>query len=1259
MRAHVYLTVLCLCVMTACAGRIGPVESLSPSGTETITVQLSPGRAEGCDVAGALIKLSDRVVRQEGDKPIVFEAEDADVLVFQSDKALVELKKKKKGIDQDYHVETKTWTPQELKSASGGKYIDWVSYAEYRFHVVKAGEYVRWVRYAVPGPSFYHSESIDDEEPYWDLEMPKGKKLSWQWKPAEVRLRAPYKRVYYNLDKGDHTLKFHTYYNGARLDKIVLTRDKSWKPEGVGPAPTPRVKAIGGTVLMKELKPPVVRSWQGVEISATKNGGKVIVEYSTDGAETFAPLPANGSLKHVKAAGDGSDKLALRVRLERSVDGKSPVVHGVNVKFNTDADSIVTLENKQIRIRFDRRRGKLLTLERIGKTGAVNRAWQPSSIFDVSLKKPGKPEITVIKQDAAKLTTVKIIQPKKHVRFEYALAEGKVALNIDIRLDETEQSRWSAHVVNNLQETDVIRVKFPILTGLRIGPDGRDDMLVVPDHSGKIINNPGQASRRSYKYPGSASLCYLDLCDKSVGVLLAGYDPELINTAIEYKPAGTNDQVDMWMEKCNRIRARGFEARYEFAVAVHKGDWHRGADLYREWFHKTLGTAQLPEWFANSDGYLAFGIPNHVAKFNTLPKWYQVARWMGYTHLQCWGQSNGPRGNCCPTYYYPSPFYGTPKDFAAANKAIRDAGGHVGYYFHSQAINRLNMSRDLVHSAIDRKVIPDYLKPPTYDFYFRIAQVGPDGKLPGPPNYHGMAARHAIGKHANDFPKVVMWAKEWQAYLQFWAVWMYAAQWNVDCFYFDVLGASAARESFNPYRGDNGEGYHGMGQIGIVTEVIQKGKPYIPEPGILGEGCCDTYGRMAAHMISGFDKFPEVFRYTMPDQVVFSGHSNTGYAKAASIIDKAHLYGNRFDMGVVSAYTRRHGWFRKQFKHWLYRARFMDNVGLLGKPPSIQAKLHVRDEPKARGVLVTLVNSHPGLSGNVVVSTAPVGRIQGAIAYTMWGLPKKIAFTQTDDRVTFTAPTGRISAVLLAAKTEGAETVALSGHFETSPDKAFAVVALANLTSAKRTVLLENTKADGFSIPKKTSVTVGAGKVVLKRFPLGDPAAIADRRYIGFRADATAPADVEIPAGAVFIGGTFEDREAEEPRIGSYIDGKTAASGTKSLCMVSGEKKGNLIQHFKLNVKPATRYRLTMKMKRTTKHNIYAILYQKIRDARGVKLGDIIGRTKKKVGDWETYTREFQTDPDILNISLYVYNRTKNAKVWFDDISVVEIGTAK
>ncbi|MDP6361382.1 MAG: DUF6259 domain-containing protein, partial [Planctomycetota bacterium] len=518
--------------------------------------------------------------------------------------------------------------------------------------------------------------------------------------------------------------------------------------------------------------------------------------------------------------------------------------------------------------------------------------------FTVSLKRPNDPDIKVLAHDDAALMDVTEERTAKGAKtvFEYSLAGGQIRLSLTFALSGDEELRCSASIRNRMEETDVIRLKFPILEGIRLGEKSEDDVLVVPQHAGRIVKNPSKAGIVSLKYQGSASMCWEDLSDAKAGVYLAAYDPELRNTAIECRPSKTSGRVDMWLEKAHRIRARFGRAQYDYSVAIHEGDWHRGADLYRHWFYENMGRAEHPDWLRNADGWLAFMIMNSAAPFKTLPKWYDIGRWHGMNFLQCWGQANKPVGNCCPTYYYPSPFFGTVEEFAAANKAVRDAGGHIGYYFHSQSLNRFNLSMPWIHTEIDRKLIPRYLQPPTYDFFFRNALVGPDGKMPGPPNYKAFWQRKNAGKHANDFPRIVPWSDEWQNYIEFWAVWQYAAQWHADTFYFDVMGVSHSRESFNPMRDENGEGLTGQGMLNLVRNVLTKSKPYAPEAVASGEGCADSYGRLGFHMVSGFAKSPEVFRYTLPDQILYHGHLNTGHATPRAVFEKDHLYGMRYDL---------------------------------------------------------------------------------------------------------------------------------------------------------------------------------------------------------------------------------------------------------------------------------------------------------------------------------------------------------------------------
>ncbi len=130
-------------------------------------------------------------------------------------------------------------------SASGGKYI-WAppqsgfnsnslsnrGVAYYQFSVQEAGTYTLWARVYTPNPkddSFW-VQMDNGSSAYWSTRQ----SSSWRW------VKAP---STYRLTDSSHSLKIRWREDGARLDKILLTNDPSFVPEGLGgndsPDPTP------------------------------------------------------------------------------------------------------------------------------------------------------------------------------------------------------------------------------------------------------------------------------------------------------------------------------------------------------------------------------------------------------------------------------------------------------------------------------------------------------------------------------------------------------------------------------------------------------------------------------------------------------------------------------------------------------------------------------------------------------------------------------------------------------------------------------------------------------------------------------------------------------------------------------------------------------------------------------------------------------------------------------------------------------------
>ncbi len=123
-------------------------------------------------------------------------------------------------------------------AASSGRYI-WVpkgegkgGYAEYVFEVPVAGEYVVWGRVISntwSEDSFF--VSVDGgKEALWDTR--RGGTETWVW--DHVSDRGVADPVIFYLDAGVHTLVIKRRERGTKIDKILITNDLNYSPQGSG-----------------------------------------------------------------------------------------------------------------------------------------------------------------------------------------------------------------------------------------------------------------------------------------------------------------------------------------------------------------------------------------------------------------------------------------------------------------------------------------------------------------------------------------------------------------------------------------------------------------------------------------------------------------------------------------------------------------------------------------------------------------------------------------------------------------------------------------------------------------------------------------------------------------------------------------------------------------------------------------------------------------------------------------------------------------
>jgi hypothetical protein len=230
------------------------------------------------------------VYEQEGDKPMVIEAEDSSCVDAASGKGMVA-------------------DPE----ASGGRCLAFVNRLENRLVVATAGDYQAWYRAYFPGPgNWMHIEQMDDEPGISHTDSESGPVKQWLWVKGPV----------YKLEKGRHVWLFPlptAWCGGARLDKLVLALKGKWTPEGKGPEASKRCFAQKAEMESNRVALREFKHWR-LELEQEANGGKVEVDYSCDRGKKWEQWQAG----HDYAVTPEGPRVMFRVRLTAGAGVVSP-----------------------------------------------------------------------------------------------------------------------------------------------------------------------------------------------------------------------------------------------------------------------------------------------------------------------------------------------------------------------------------------------------------------------------------------------------------------------------------------------------------------------------------------------------------------------------------------------------------------------------------------------------------------------------------------------------------------------------------------------------------------------------------------------------------------------------------------------------------------------------------------------------------------------------------------------------------------------
>lgn len=904
----------------------------------------------------------------------------------------------------------------ESEHCSGGRCVVKLDRALFPVHVTRPGRYQRWSRALFPhAGTWVHSESLNFGPPQWIRDFEGATGQDWVWVKGPV----------YDLAAGTHLLWLHNWHGGARLDRLLLAPEGAPAPEGLGPPAIPRSPAREGWALTPALGVAGLARIGAVEWPHQTRGGAVEVSLSTDGGRTFRAIPDDGmpTLDEERA---GMAQIVLKASLTRAPDGTSPVLGAPRVTYEVDPEAFVSLENDHLRATFLRATGGLVGLLSKAPAEECLAGADGRPPFELRHLPPGAEAPVAITPDSARLTSLDAEPDRLHARYRIA---GGVAAELTVALRGPELAFTLD--VDNQSDLDIVEVICPHIPGVRLGERSQDDILITPNWQGGLKTlDPVRSGGGSVPYPAGGAMAWLDLYEETPahGLYLASHDEAVMGCRLSATPQPDMDGLTFGVLKYARVRPGGRWTTPPAVIGVHEGAWHAAADAYRAWADTWLRKPNPPEWVREADGWygLVVSAESNNVPFRRIPQYLQAMRELGTSYIQVWGQMTG--GTNCDSLPFPNPVLGSVDEFREAIREVQRWGGHITFYVSSQ-FWKVDYGEGEMIGSTPRALLPASVPTWSWDEWRNYMIRSYAGGFSGDTSL-SEADRDKYGtpvRRVVPCPFTDAWADR---HLHYWCVQQYGEQYGADGIYLDETVAAGERYCFDDRHGHQHHGIWGASLARSMERMVADGRRRDPHWMFAMEGCSDVVGQFAdVHLISpasarraglwGANKIwaPEVFRYTFPDYTLYDGVANGVYGiPSDQVFLNVHLHGNRFDAFSVQPAAPFVA-LRQRTKQLLYRARFMDDLGVTTADPTVQAKLNVLQDEHSDVRLVNIANPEekPGVE---IALDLPGAEAPFAFFFDLDGGQGPLPGVVRDGVFRFTAPAAKASTVLVGTRCE-------------------------------------------------------------------------------------------------------------------------------------------------------------------------------------------------------------------------------------------------
>lgn len=1123
------------------------------------------------------------------------------------------------------------------------------------------GEYTLYLRMSYPFDNAKDATayfSLDDGPQLPVTVAVPFKTNTWQWVQSARTL---------TLTKGLHTLRYAGGLADGYLDRLCLAPAGAPPPQGEG----------GAASVAREVKEYAIRFFpvcppRGAKWAALALPNAVQAEVSADGGKSWQRTT------DLSAYGDAE----IQVR----VTGNAQFVPWA-IFTPGGAFSQRTLPNG---IALFDRDGSLYGLYHTGRGEWVAPPGMRAPAFTLAYQVPGMARLDMLTSADATLTGFQA--SKTGWQWTYELLDGGLTVTTslaDAPIPDTPakpagSALWDIQVKNNTQ-LDLRQVQFPVIPRLTLDGERMDDELLFPEGLCGTLRNPysmGSFSYRPIVWPGTADMAWTDLADAGGGVYLAAYQQDMLGVEFNLSPNGNGASLRAGFTKQIYI-GPGEQWAGTYRLALHAGDWHAGADLYRRWADSWMDAPVFPAWLRNCDAYLGpDGASGRVfSRYATHAA--PLLQWMGINYVQQWAGTAD--GEFCGLHPGLNPRFGRIADARKAHDDCRKLGIHYTYYINDQGWYPGFTTTDHI-GYIPKALFLDGVQTEPADFFDKW----------GLRTFGGSLTDYGAGVGYTNADRAMCVASiGWQGHFVNWLGKIRPGDYHADGSYIDQAACL-----FNYcYGEDHGHGKQhaawGLGNYQMMKRVTTEAKRRDPDAVLGMEGVTDVQAPYAWGLwVSRITEKGENFLYTRPRSILFRGTSNgqsSYFRTQEDAFADSFLY-NRFDGGAFAPWFRDIVALRGRVKDWMYAGRFMDMQGLTVEGGPVEARWFLISEKGRTGAVINLHNWTGVPDARVTLQAPALAGVTAVLLYTDDGKAAIITPRVDKQGISFTAPTTRCSSALLIAQAPPAE---LLRAYAACPQDAGAdrvVVTLTNLDTVEKTLRIRLTNARAFGgTPREMAVRLPAHSVQEVTLPLPNRAGLTGMTLARIRIqDDTSSREVTAMVPPVLTNGGFEtdvnadrvpdnwgtwnimaehefNRFVPDVSITDDLDGKcsTVQPFAGKYCLqlppafdYEGTTLDGANRRMKMHsttdssqrifLRPGTRYhlRLAIRADAGAQGTVSATLFS-------LRLGP--KDAGELNGAWKTFEGDLTTPADYAGFATLTLLNETAGKVWFDAVELTEV----